>query len=214
VSGSPLSTTPVGTSQLSTTAVEVFYDESKAAHDFVDELVLRYRERTTTVLALATGAATFFGFSNTPKGPFFVVALVAFGVAALVATVIYWPGPLRLNVAHDVEDALKKQATTSTKLRWDLARGHQEAIQHSRSQIGGFWGLANKFRALLIATALVVVFAGFNSYLASRHATTTQPTHVVVDPIHVDTDPVHIVINPTQTVVLDPIHIDIGKGAK
>lgn len=55
-------------------AVEIFYDESKAARDVMDQILIRYRTNTTAVLALATGAATFFGFSNSPKGLFFVLA--------------------------------------------------------------------------------------------------------------------------------------------
>ena len=49
-------------------AVEIFYDESKAARDVMDQLLIRYRTNTTAVLALATGAATFFGFSNKSEG--------------------------------------------------------------------------------------------------------------------------------------------------
>ena len=58
------------------TSVEIFYDESKAAREVMDELLVRYRTNTTAVLALATGAATFFGFSSSPKGLFSLCPLL------------------------------------------------------------------------------------------------------------------------------------------
>ena len=69
----------------------------------------------------------------------------------------------------------------STKLRFDLARGHQQAITQSIKLVGGWRGQANKFRILLLATSLVVIFAGVNGYLESKHPTETQPTHIVID---------------------------------
>ena len=55
----------------------------------MDELLSRHRTNTTTVLALATGAATFSGFSNSPKGVFFVLSLGAYAVATFLAVAIY-----------------------------------------------------------------------------------------------------------------------------
>jgi hypothetical protein len=210
-------------------SVDVFYDESKAAHEVMDQVLVRYRTNTGAALALATGAATFFGFSTSPKGLFFAFSLFSYAVAALVAIAIYWPAAMSVNVAHDVGNRFTKQPPLlSTKLKYDLAKSHQEAIQKSRRQIGKPWGLANKFRILLSATSLVVVFAGFNSYLESRHPTATQPTHIVVDPIHIAVDPMHVAvdpmhiavdpthisIDPTCTVVIDPTHIDTSKDGK
>jgi hypothetical protein len=168
--------------QVYPSTVEIFYDESKAARDVMDQLLLRYRTNTTAVLALATGAATFFGFANSPKGPFFIASLVSYGVATLLAVAIYWPSSWRVNVAYDVENRLSKSPPMGpTALRWDLARGHQQAIAQSIALVGGWRGQASKFRVLLLATSLVVIFAGVNSYLGSQHATTIEPTHIVID---------------------------------
>jgi hypothetical protein len=41
--------------------VQLFYDESKAARQGLDEVIRQYRTNTTAVVAFATGAATFFG---------------------------------------------------------------------------------------------------------------------------------------------------------
>ena len=162
-------------------SVTVFYEESKAARTVMDELLIRYRTNTTTVLALATGAATFFGFSDSPKGVFFVLSLAAYAVATFLAVAIYWPTPWRVNVAYDVGDGLQKSALTPTKLRWDLALGHQAAVAQSIELVQGRWGQAVKFRALLCATSLVVIFAGINVYQQSWHSTPAAPTHVILD---------------------------------
>jgi len=162
--------------------VEIFYNESKAARDAVDQLLLRYRTNTTAVLALATGAATFFGFASSPKGGFFIASLVAYGVATLLAVAIYWPSAWRVNVAYDVEERLDRPPPLRpTKLRWDLARGHQLAIAENTRLINGWRGQASKFRLLLLATSLVVIFAGVNSYIGSQSPTTIQPTHVIIE---------------------------------
>jgi len=195
-------------------SVGIFYDESKAARDVMDQLLIRFRTNTTAVLALATGAATFFGFSNSPKGWFYLLSLVCYALAAVLAAAIYWPKPWRVNVAYDVEKTLSKSPpTTSMKLRWDLALGHQQAIAESLKLVGGWRGQATKFRILVLATSLVVIFAGVNSYLGSKHPATTPPTHIVIDPTHIVTDPIHITTDPSH-IVMDPTHIDIGKAAQ
>jgi len=200
---------------VSPASVAIFYEESKTAHDVMDQVLVRYRTNTGAALALATGAATFFGFSNSPKGLFFAFALFFYGVAALAAIAIYWPAALRVNVAHDVGARFAKQPPlVSTKLQFDLAESHQEAIEKSRIQVGRRWGLANKFRILLAATSLLVVSAGINSYLESRRQTAIQPTHIIVDANQIVTHPIRVSIDPTHTVVIDPIQTDIGKAAK
>jgi hypothetical protein len=163
-------------------SLEIFYAESKAAREVIDAMLGRYRTNTTAALALATGAATFFGLSNSPKGVFFVAALAAYGIAALAAIAIYWPAQTLVNVAYGVADRMKKSPPYAPeKLQWDLALGHQEAIAQSIDRIKGWHGLAVKFGVLLFATALVVIFAGTNGYLESRKPTTTNPTHMVMD---------------------------------
>jgi hypothetical protein len=174
--------------ELYPSSVLLFYEESKAARDAVDQLLIRYRANTTAVLALATGTATFFGVSSGPKGFWFVVSLLSYGIAALSAASIYWPRPWRVNVAYNVAEALsKKPPTTSMKLQWDLALGHQQAIQSSLKLVAGPTGQAMRFRVLVLATACVVIFAGVNSYLESQHPVTAPPTHVLIDPTHIET---------------------------
>ena len=167
--------------QMHPESVKVFYEESKAARQTMDELLIRYRTNTTTVLALATGAATFFGFADSPKGFFYVLSMVAYAIAAFCAIGIYWPRSWRVNVAHDVAAGLQKETLTPTKLRWDLALGHQEAIAQSIGLVQGWYGQAAKFRILLLATALVVIFAGTNVYQQSQKPEAPTPTHVVID---------------------------------
>jgi hypothetical protein len=157
-------------------SIDLFYEESKGARAVMDALLIRYRTNTTTILGLATGAATFFGFSSSPKGIFFVLALAAYGVATLVSIAIYWPTAWRVNVAHDVAAGLLATTLTPAKLKWDLALGHQKAIAQSVALVQGWRGQASKFRVLLFATSLVVIFAGVNVYVESQH-TATNTTH-------------------------------------
>jgi hypothetical protein len=104
----------------------------------MDQLLIRFRTNTTAVLALATGAATFFGFSNSPKGLFFVLSLISYAIAALFAAAIYWPKQWRVNAAYNVADTLSESPlTTAMKLRWDLALSHQQAIAESLTLVKG-----------------------------------------------------------------------------
>lgn len=170
---------PAHTAVLYPGAVEDFYNECKAARDALDQLLLRYRTNTNVVLALATGAATFFGLSSSPKGWLFLLSLGSYAVAAFLAIAIYWPKSWRINVAYDVAQELNNM--TRTKLRYDLALGHQQAIAQTAKLIDGKCGQSNKFKGLLIATSLVVIFAGLNGYCESQRSVAPQPIHVVVD---------------------------------
>lgn len=95
-------------------AVELFYEESKAAREALDATLKEYRSNTTTALALATGAAAFFGFEDSGKGIFFVLALVAYGIAALLAVAVFWPHGWLMNPASDFAQRL----TDADKLRY------------------------------------------------------------------------------------------------
>jgi hypothetical protein len=79
-------------------SIEILYNESKAALDVIDQLLIRYRANTTTVLALGTGATTLFGFSSAPKGVFFVATLVCYALGVLAALAIYAPQKWRDNI--------------------------------------------------------------------------------------------------------------------
>ncbi|WP_131829155.1 hypothetical protein [Mycobacterium numidiamassiliense] len=144
------------------------YDESKAAVDVLDQLLIRYRTNTTAVLALGTGAATFFGFSDSPKGLFFLLSLVSYAVGVGVAVRIYWPRRWRDDIYHVLEDSLRKSPPpASMELRRDLARHYQQAIARGLElRTRRAW----EFRILLFATACVVIFAGINSYCASQQS--------------------------------------------
>jgi hypothetical protein len=218
-------------------SVEIFYSESKAARDDMDQLLIRYRTNTTAVLALATGAATFFGFSNSPKGLFFVLSLIFYAIAALFAAAIYWPKPWRVNAAYNAKDTLlKSPPRTPMKVQWDLALSHQTAIAESLKLVAGrevrlprwidrvtprrvyrvissLTGQAMKFRLLVLATAFVVIFAGVNSYIAAQHPTTTPPAHIVIDPTHITMDPPHITMDPPH-ITMDPPPTDTDKAGK
>ncbi|WP_131829168.1 hypothetical protein [Mycobacterium numidiamassiliense] len=162
-------------------SVSLFYEESKAARKDIADLLHRYRANTTAVLALATGAATFFGFSNSPKGLFYLLSLSAYAVASFLAIAIYWPIPSRINPADHVADLLRIEPVQPIKLQHDLALNYQSATAEAIKRVRGWRGLAAKFRGLLVATSLVVIFAGFNVYLESRSHTVPQPTHIVID---------------------------------
>jgi hypothetical protein len=147
-------------------SLKIFYEESKAANEDLHDLLKQYRANTTTVLTLATAAATFFGFEDSPKGGFYVAALAAYAVAALLAASIYWPTTWRVNVAGDVGDALATgPPLTPSKLMYDLATGHQEAYQLNATKIKGRFGRAKRFIALIFMTSAVVILASINSLL-------------------------------------------------
>lgn len=162
-------------------SVKLFYEESKAARTVMDELLIRYRTNTTAVLALATGAATFFGFSDSPKGPFFIASLVAYGLATFLAIAIYWPTRWRVNAVYDAAAVLQSKTVSPTKMYWDLALGHQQAIEASMRLVESRFGRAARFRALLFATSLVVIFAGVNVYQQSQFPDISTPTRIVIE---------------------------------
>jgi hypothetical protein len=81
---------------------KLFFEESGKARTWIDDLLKQYRTNTTAVLALATGAATFFGFENSAKGWWFAAAIAAYAGAALLSASILWPRNWAYNVAHDM----------------------------------------------------------------------------------------------------------------
>jgi hypothetical protein len=158
-------------------AVSVFYEESKASRESLGEMLTQYRSNTTTLVALATGAATFFSLSTSAKGPLYVLALVSYGVAAFAAAVIYAPKVWIRNVAHDVEAALRSgKAITATKMKFDLAVGHQAAIAKNLKSIDG---VRRWYNLLLLATVGVVGFAGANTAI-EKPAAPDKPTKVIL----------------------------------
>jgi len=162
---------------------KLYYEESKAASATIDLQVDAYRSRTTTVLALATGAAAFFGFADSGKGGWFTAALVAYGVGVGFAFAIFWPKRWQVNVASDMEADLNDPPDgpiTLTKAHYDLATGYQEAFQKNLAQLDKLCGVGDRFRALIVCTALVVIFGGVN---VIENPSKSAPTKVeIVEP--------------------------------
>jgi hypothetical protein len=159
--------------------VAVFYEESKAARLGLDEVIRQYRTNTTAVLALATGAATFFGLDQSVKGPFYVAALVAYGLAVLVGATIYLPWSWVRNAAHDMGDALLDSAAPPmpvAKAHFDLAIAHQLGFTKNLRSIVK---VSRLYRLLLALTALVIMLAGVNT-TQEEPDTPDEPTRVIV----------------------------------
>jgi hypothetical protein len=159
--------------------VAVFYQESKAAREGLDDVIKQYRTNTTAVLALATGAATFFGLEQSVKGPFYVAALAAYGVAVLVAAMIYLPWSWVRNAAHDMGDALTDPAVgpiSVAKAHFDLALAHQEGF---RKNLTSIVKVSRLYRVLLAMTALVIILAGVNTTQEEPDAP-DEPTRVIL----------------------------------
>lgn len=159
--------------------VELFYSESKAAREALDETYKQYRSQTTTVLALATGAAAFFGFEDSSKGGWYVAALVAYGVGALLAALIFLPKKWLVNPAHDFQAVLSSPSVPNlspTKATYDMAVAHQVAFATNRNTVEN---VARLYRGLVAATALVVILAGVN-VVRQEPDVPDKPTRVIL----------------------------------
>jgi hypothetical protein len=158
--------------------VELFYEESKAARQGLDEVIRQYRTNTTAVVALATGAATFFGLEQSVKGPFYVAALIAYALAVLVGATIYLPWSWVRNAAHDMGDALLGTAPPMpiTKAHFDLAMAHQLGFSKNLKSIVK---VSRLYRVLLALTALVIILAGVNTTQEAPDAP-DEPTRVIL----------------------------------
>jgi hypothetical protein len=159
--------------------VEVFYEESKAARQGLDDVIKQYRTNTTAVLALATGAATFFGLEQSVKGPFYLAALAAYGVAVLVAATIYLPWSWVRNAAHDMGAALADATAPPmplAKAHFDLAMAHQVGFSKNLRSIVK---VSRLYRVLLAFTALVIILAGINATQETPDAP-EEPTRVIL----------------------------------
>ncbi len=168
--------------EVDTEAVKTFYEESKAAKEKMDDLLKQYRSNTTVTLTFATAAATFFGFSDSPKGAAFVAALAAYGVGVILALSIYAPITWYYNLAHDFEDNIS--GLTPEKMYYDLGVGYQKAFNQARSKLAGDgrWppAISTRFLALVVAAALTVILAGINVATAGAPAP-DPPTRVIIE---------------------------------
>ncbi len=158
--------------------IDLFFTESKQASDDLADVLKTYRSNVVTVLALATGAATFFGFDKTAKGPWYVAALVLYALAALAAVPILWPHGWVSNPASDFAAGLQQDSAMSkTKAQWDLGLAYQNAFSANSAVLHA---IARWFQLVITLVVAVVVCAGVNSTI--RHPEVPdKPTHIVID---------------------------------
>ncbi|MBV9097665.1 MAG: hypothetical protein JO079_06385 [Frankiaceae bacterium] len=158
--------------------VELFFTESKDAATDLGDALKSYRSSVVTVLAVATGAAAFFGFDKSSKGTYYVLALVAYGLAALAAVPILWPQGWMMNPASDFEAALAADpGMIKTKAEYDLAIAYQKAWTNNAKVIRS---MSSWFQVTTLLVVAVVVLAGINATV-QRPAVPDQPTHIVID---------------------------------
>jgi hypothetical protein len=168
--------------ELNKDAVKVFYEEAKEASQSVDAALDRFRDNTTKVLALATGAAAFFGFEDSEKSGLFFAALAAYAVAVLMALLIYWPKRWLVNVSGDLGDALvvpRANPVSATKVYLDLGRNYQTAHKENIHQIRRKFGISDRFQLLVVFTALVVIFGGWNAAVNPKQSS-NEPTRIEI----------------------------------
>lgn len=164
--------------------LKLFYEESKAARGQLEGLVERYRANTSTVLAIATAAVAFFGFSDGPRQPLlYWTAIAAYIAAAVLALWIYAPMPSKVNVAYNTADVLADSdgwgPLTPLQIYYDYARGHQDACRTALTNVTRSGGLAQRFRMLIVAVAVLVVAASGSVMFGKSEP--TAPTRVIVE---------------------------------
>jgi hypothetical protein len=162
--------------------VKLYYEESKAARAQVEALLDKYRTNTSTLVALASAAVAFFGFSTGPRQPVFYWISIGFYVLAVAMSfLIFVPIPTKVNVAYNTAGALGGTAAPiiPAKLYYDYAVGHQNAIDHALKIMDGTFGIANRFRALILVIAVLIVSASLSVAFGSEQA--PNPTHIIVD---------------------------------
>lgn len=170
--------TPPG-EQMSPETLELFYDEAKAEADGLLDTVKNYRSSSTTVLALATGAAAFFGFEDSAKGGWYAVALVFYAVAALLAVLIHQPRGWRQGAVVGLDRVLASPnpGISVDQARFDLGRLHVKHFEANLERVGR---VAALFKYLLAATALVIICAGINATVEKPDAP-EKPTRVIIE---------------------------------
>ena len=161
--------------------VELYYEESKAARAQIEALLDKYRTNTSTLLALASAAVAFFGFYTGPRQQFcYWISIGSYVLAVATSFLIFKPIPTRINVAFNTARKLGKTETIlPTKLYYDYARGHQDAIAYEGKVLDGTLGIATRFRVLIVAIVVLIVSASLSVALGSEQA--ASPTHVIID---------------------------------
>jgi hypothetical protein len=161
--------------------VKLFYEESKAARAQVEGLIDGYRTNTSTLLALASAAVAFFGFSSGPRQPvFYWIAIGSYLVAVATSFFIFKPIPTKVNVAFDTAHYLGAgHQILPAKIYYDYACGHQDAIGYALAVMDGKYGIANRFRLLVAAIALLIISASLSVVFGSQDS--PGPTHIIID---------------------------------
>lgn len=168
---------------------KVFFEESKEARESINKLLDTYRENTTKVLALATGALTLFGIEDSSKGAWFLVAIIAYGLAAIAAIGVYSPVKWQANVAHDMVEREDGPLRTTDPIfemqasvaQYFLGRGHQIAIKMNLERLMSWRGPARRFQACLVLSAVTIIAGGLNLWVdRDQSATPSEPIEVVL----------------------------------
>jgi hypothetical protein len=161
--------------------VKLYYEESKAARVQVEGLLDKYRTNTSTLLALASAAVAFFGFSTGPRQPvFYWISIGFYLLAVATAFFIFVPIPMKVNVAYNTAaELIVEPPIIPPKIHYDYAVGHQEAIEHALKAMDGRFGIATRFRVLIVAIAVLIVSASLSVVLGAQPA--PNPTHIIID---------------------------------
>lgn len=161
-------------------SVTLYYTESIEAFQHLLDVIKTYRANTTTILALGTGVTAFFGFDKSHKGAWFGLALGLYAVAAGLALWIHWPIGLQTNMAVDAADDLTIQPPLpAVQVQYEMTVTRQHAIAAAENAIMSRFGIATRFRLLIVAVALTVVAAGLN--IMTQQSVPVPPTHIVID---------------------------------
>ncbi|MGW0158470.1 hypothetical protein ACWDUN_04010 [Mycobacterium sp. NPDC003323] len=161
--------------------VKLFYEESKSARALVEGQIDKYRANSSTLLALATAAVAFFGFSTGPRQQvFFWIAICAYLAAVAMAFLIFKPIPAKVNVAFDTDVHLAVSPPVSREqIYYNYACGHQDAIGHALGVLDGKFGVAKRFRILIAAIALLIIAASLSVIFGTQGA--PGPTRVIIE---------------------------------
>jgi hypothetical protein len=158
--------------------VQLFNDETTESYKHLIEVITNYRSNTTVILALATGATTFFGFTDAPKGPGYAAALGFFAVSAILAALVFWPNKLQTNMVPDYRARLFENgaAVSVARARYVVLGRRQLAMVDAEAAIKR---ISRRFRLLIVTVALTILSAGIN--VAVEKSEPTPPTHIVID---------------------------------
>ncbi|KQU55495.1 hypothetical protein ASG84_22100 [Rhodococcus sp. Leaf278] len=160
--------------------VELFYNESKSAADEIKAVIPSFRTNATVVLAIATGAAAFFGFDDASKQPILAyLALGSYAAAAVAAACIFLPKTVAYNVGRTSYDYVypsdRNNVPAKGDLQLDYARQWQSGITATAASVKS---VASYFTWLVVLVVAAVIFAGLSVTYGPE--TTPQPTEITI----------------------------------